>query len=138
MGHLRNYIASANQSNVNTAEAAEDVEQYVVLRGPDSEARKQARGRRLQQQREQQQMHEDEDFATPRSSPEHMDTSATERNDEEGISARPEPVGTTTAAAELSSRAESASGIIAPPSLPQTLMFPTEVGQKAFIDSLIF
>jgi hypothetical protein len=73
MGHLRNYVAAMDRGG---SGGGEDVEQYVVSRGPDAENRRGARQRRLQQH----QAHEEETFATPRSSPVRMETEDTSSN----------------------------------------------------------
>lgn len=65
VGHLRNFVAGVTANG----SSSEDIEQYFVRPGPDSEQRKAARQRRLQQH----QTREEETFVTPRSSPVSME-----------------------------------------------------------------
>ena len=61
LGHLRNYVAGINATRLQN----EDIDQYLIRTRTDSDQRKAARRRRLQQH----QTREDETFVTPRSSP---------------------------------------------------------------------
>jgi len=114
IGHLRNYVAGLSADN-------EDIDQYIVRPGADSEQRKNARKRRLMQNSSE----ANETFVTPRSSPPRGNSP---------VSMETEEVETVAAAAATSSSVfVSPSATIPPPTMSsEERSFPTSVSILTF------